>query len=836
MDLANNLMNPSRMPGAGHLCGPCAAIPAAVWSLGILLSLGGIAGAAPPAKKPTKPAQVAPPERNPGPALAEAAAMRAARKFDAALEVLRNESREIRKIEGEESPKVLLVNDLAAEVLVDQGELEKAEALLGRTIDARKALVTAGQQGHALGLGKNHLALGKIRMAAKATQGAIDSAMESLPLLDKGFGPRSEEVRQGSELLESAVKALDSLLGPKHPVTIEARQRAARQFEALGDFGRGIAQRQQILAGYAAGAGSSGESVAEASEQLARLMAMTGRAGEALAMLQSLPPTPTPPSPSHLRLVGDIQLAANRFRSADATYASITGSEAARGKASLVVMAEQLRRLLVDIRRGRPAPLPESFSTALPGLIRSSAANEATIDALLVVGDVLVAMDDAPAAISPLTKAVELAGRAEISPANRATKGPARAPAKAPPKPAPTAPPKPPATASPTPPTTASPTAPAKAPPKPAPGGAPKAVPVPPLSAAASERLAAAAGRLAAAHLAVGDAAAARQVAEPALAVAAEALGPGHGSTGYLRVVLADALRAAGDTPAATKLAKESLGYGLARPDDRWEESVVAAYDRLAAGDAQDDLRGEYIASRERQFGERHPHVAFASSCFGKARLTAGDWPAAASYFSRSLDLQRAISGNDHPDVAAELALLAHATRAGGNAAEAARIATEAVAAWERRAGANHPGTLAALEVLVSARIQAGIREGVVESLKRLCAAESITDPARRARSLVQLAEVTAKSDKATATTSLHTAMKLPCWETTAVLSPFQRQRLAATAALASRVFNAIGDPVAGKEAVQKAHALVMELSDSIALHERIDTLAASPGKAAVDW
>lgn len=804
MDLANNLMNPSRMPGAGHLCGPCAAIPAAVWSLGILLSLGGIAGAAPPAKKPTKPAQVAPPERNPGPALAEAAAMRAARKFDAALEVLRNESREIRKIEGEESPKVLLVNDLAAEVLVDQGELEKAEALLGRTIDARKALVTAGQQGHALGLGKNHLALGKIRMAAKATQGAIDSAMESLPLLDKGFGPRSEEVRQGSELLESAVKALDSLLGPKHPVTIEARQRAARQFEALGDFGRGIAQRQQILAGYAAGAGSSGESVAEASEQLARLMAMTGRAGEALAMLQSLPPTPTPPSPSHLRLVGDIQLAANRFRSADATYASITGSEAARGITSLVVMAEQLRRLLVDIRRGRPAPLPESFSTALPGLIRSSAANEATIDALLVVGDVLVAMDDAPAAISPLTKAVELAGRAEISPANRATKGPARAPA--------------------------------KAPPKPAPGGAPKAVPVPPLSAAASERLAAAAGRLAAAHLAVGDAAAARQVAEPALAVAAEALGPGHGSTGYLRVVLADALRAAGDTPAATKLAKESLGYGLARPDDRWEESVVAAYDRLAAGDAQDDLRGEYIASRERQFGERHPHVAFASSCFGKARLTAGDWPAAASYFSRSLDLQRAISGNDHPDVAAELALLAHATRAGGNAAEAARIATEAVAAWERRAGANHPGTLAALEVLVSARIQAGIREGVVESLKRLCAAESITDPARRARSLVQLAEVTAKSDKATATTSLHTAMKLPCWETTAVLSPFQRQRLAATAALASRVFNAIGDPVAGKEAVQKAHALVMELSDSIALHERIDTLAASPGKAAVDW
>jgi len=804
LDLANNLMNPSRMPGAGHLCGPCAAIPAAVWSLGILLSLGGIAGAAPPAKKPTKPAQVAPPERNPGPALAEAAAMRAARKFDAALEVLRNESREIRKIEGEESPKVLLVNDLAAEVLVDQGELEKAEALLGRTIDARKALVTAGQQGHALGLGKNHLALGKIRMAAKATQGAIDSAMESLPLLDKGFGPRSEEVRQGSELLESAVKALDSLLGPKHPVTIEARQRAARQFEALGDFGRGIAQRQQILAGYAAGAGSSGESVAEASEQLARLMAMTGRAGEALAMLQSLPPTPTPPSPSHLRLVGDTQLAANRFRSADATYASITGSEAARGITSLVVMAEQLRRLLVDIRRGRPAPLPESFSTALPGLIRSSAANEATIDALLVVGDVLVAMDDAPAAISPLTKAVELAGRAEISPANRATKGPARAPA--------------------------------KAPPKPAPGGAPKAVPVPPLSAAASERLAAAAGRLAAAHLAVGDAAAARQVAEPALAVAAEALGPGHGSTGYLRVVLADAVRAAGDTPAATKLAKESLGYGLARPDDRWEESVVAAYDRLAAGDAQDDLRGEYIASRERQFGERHPHVAFASSCFGKARLTAGDWPAAASYFSRSLDLQRAISGNDHPDVAAELALLAHATRAGGNAAEAARIATEAVAAWERRAGANHPGTLAALEVLVSARIQAGIREGVVESLKRLCAAESITDPARRARSLVQLAEVTAKSDKATATTSLHTAMKLPCWETTAVLSPFQRQRLAATAALASRVFNAIGDPVAGKEAVQKAHALVMELSDSIALHERIDTLAASPGKAAVDW
>lgn len=817
-------MNPPRMTGARRLCCPCDFLPAAVSSLGILLALSGIAGAAPPAKKPTKPAQVAPPERDPAPALKEAAAMRAARKFDAALEVLRNESREIRKIEGEESPKVLLVNDLAAQVLADQGELEKAEALLGRNIDARKALIAAGQLNHAPALGKSHLALGKVRMAAKATQGAIDSAMESLPILDKGFGPRSEEVRQGCELLESAIKALDSLLGPKHPMTIEARERAARQFEALGAFDLAIAQRQRALTGLAAGAGSSGEALAEASDRLALLMAMTGRASEALKMLQSLPPSPQPPSPSRLRLVGDIQLAANQFRSADATYATAAGSAATPGQPSgLVAVSEQLRRVLVDIRRGRPVHLPTSFDKTLQDLGRSSTANAETVDALLVFANVLLAMDNAPSAIAPLTKAVELAGRFDkglvkapvaarvTAPAKAAGPAPAPAPAKAP--------------------------APGPAPAKPlAPAAPAKAVSAPPLSAAASERLALAAGHLAAAHLAVGDAGAACKVAEPALATVAEALGPGHGSTGYLRVMLAGAVLAAGDTPAATKLAKEALAYGLARPDDVWEESVVAAYDRLGAGNASDDLRSEYIASRERQFGERHPYIAYALSCFGKARLAAGDWPAAASYFSRSLDLQRAISGNNHPDVAAGMVLLAHATRAGGNATEAAQLATEAVAAWERTAGPNHPGTLAALDVLVSARIQAGIREGVVDSLKRLCAAESITDPLRRARYLVQLAEVTAKSDKAVATTSLGTAMKLPCWEPTAVLSPLQRRRLAATAALAGRAFNAIGDPVAGKETIQKAHSLVIELSDSMALHERIDKLAASPGKTTADW
>jgi hypothetical protein len=762
---------------------------------------------------------VAPPSYDPGPGLEKAAALQAAGKFEDALELLRNESREVRKIEGEESPKVLLVNDVAAEILLDQGVsekseaiLEKAENLLGKTIASREAMITAGQVDQALVQGKSFLTLAKVRMAAKRTRGAIDAAASGLPLLDQGFGPHSDEVRQALDLLDEAVDAMDSLLGPKNPTTLEVREKAARVFESYGQFDRAITHQQRIVAGYAAGAVTTGDKATEALEHLVYLMRVTGRADDAIAVLRAAPAAPSASQPSRLRLLGDLQLAANRFRSAHVSMESMIPPGSA--DTSPATTASRLCRLVVSIRQGHANAVPDWFGKTIEPLLKSSGRGAtAAVDVLLMAGDILLALDDAPAAIEPLTKALGLAGQTEKStkkrPPSRRTKPGAKG-------------------QQPTPET-------------------PEIVPAVPR--ATSVLVAEAAGRLTAAHLSAGEADAARQVAEPALATAALALGPGDARVAYLRVLLADAVRAAGDTAAGIALGARALDYGLPRPDDVWEERVTAVYDRLAAADGKlapdstlpesegkDDLREAYVAERERQFGKQHRYVASAWGCFGNARLAAGDWAGAAGFYSRSLDLQRAILGNDHPDVAATLSLQAHAMRLAGNAAEAAQTAAQAATAWERIAGPNHPGTLAALDILATASIQAGIRDGVVESLKRLCAASSITDPARQTRYLVQLAEVTAKADRATATTSLHAAMKLPCWDLTAKHSPSQRLQLAATAARASRVFNVIGDPGASTEAIQKARALVMNQPNTRELHERLDRLASPNGKAASDW
>lgn len=778
--------------------------------LGVLLALLGTAAAAkaPPPAKPRPTAKPAVPTYDPVPGIEKAAALRAVGKFEEALDVLRNESREVRKVEGEETPKVLLVNDLAAEILLDQSEFETAEALLGKTIASREALVTAGMVNEAPLLGKSFLTLAKVRMGGKRTRGAIDAAVSGLPLLDKGFGPQSDEVRQVYDLLGAAVAAMDTLLGSKNPTTLEVREKAARQFEAFGQFDRAIAQEQRIVEGYAAGFDAGSSRAAEALTHLAGLMGLAGRADDGIAVLRKASTTASDSTASRQLLLADLQLAANRFRSAKAT---IDSSDSTGGRATAAVgqrasastaaaAATQLRQLLVSLRQGHADALPDWFSQTIRALITAPAAGaDAAVDGLLLAGDILITLDDASAAIEPLAKAVSMAGRTE--------KTPTRSRRKPPPKP----------------PTKGATTAEAK----------PDAEPPVPL--ALSVRMADAAGRLAAAHLATGDAEAARLVVEPALKTATEALGPGDARSAFLRVLLADAVHT-GDATVALAEATRAIDYGLPRPDDTWEERVSAIYDRLAAADGKDDLREQYIAARARQFGEQHRHVAFAWSSFGNARLAAGDWAAAVRFYSQSLELQQAILGTDHPDVAATRSLLAHAMRLDGNATEAAESAAQSVSTWERIAGANHPGTLAALDVLATTRIQAGIREGVVDSLKRLCAAPSITDPVRRSRYLIQLAEVTAKNDRATAITSLHTAMKLPCWAVTAQHPPTRRLRLAATAARASRVFNLTGDPGASTEAIQKARALVLDLPNARELHEQLDRLASPTGQAATDW
>lgn len=336
-------------------------------------------------------------------------------------------------------------------------------------------------------------------------------------------------------------------------------------------------------------------------------------------------------------------------------------------------------------------------------------------------------------------------------------------------------------------------------------------------------------GRAAAAQIAAGKAADARKVVEGRLPALEKSLGGGDPRVASLKIVHADTLLRAGETAKAIDLAGKALDRGLPRPDSGWEERVTAIYDHLAAaaaGRSGDDLRERFVAARASQFGADHPHVAAACRMFASARLTAGDWPAAVGFCTRAVEIERSRQGEDRAGEAASLVLLAHAQRAAGQSDLALDTASQGAAAWERIAAANHPGAITAAEVLLAAKLQAGVKDGVVELLERLSAADASGDSGRRSAHLVRLADVTARRDAARARKLLEQALELPCWKPGPELGESARRRLAFTAALAAHAYSVLDDPDAAKESLQRARALALEADDPRPLLERIDHLA----------
>ncbi len=702
----------------------------------------------------------------PPPRLDEAIKLRVAGKLDEALEVLRVESREIRQAEGEESPRVVAVNVLAAEILLDKEQHATAEALITKTMTLHESLVKAEKISKD-SLGPTILASARLNLALKRLPAAISSSCEALPLLDRLGGPRSPDRDRCCDILETAVDALAKLLGPADTMTLDARDRAATVLESIGRFNEAVHQRKEILAGLRA---RSDPAAMGAAEKLGQLMGMAGRAGEAVRILDADPAI----AATKPRLLGNLQLADNQLLAAKRSLEAAT--EADKGSAKATATDNRLCQLLIEIRRGRVDAVPDWFDPSLKALAKTSAKESVWASGALITASEVLAALGQPSQ-GPLESAALLLKR--LQPSVKKVRGRAAA--------------------------------------------APAAVAPKDLAGPVADI----AGRLAAARLTAGIIESVREEAEPALTAAAEALGPGDGRVAVLRVALAEASRAKGDFEAASAFAGKAIDYGLPRADDAQEEFLVTTYDRLAAEKDQKDWRAEFIAARVRQFGDKHPHVAMAWSLFGASRLAAGDWKTAAECLSKSLDLQRSALGDDHPEVAATLVLVAHASRLAGDTSAAVRTSADALTVWERIVGPNHPGTLEAVDVLASARLQAGERDGVPALLARLCAADGSADPVRRAYHLVRLAELTARKDKAAARANVQEAMKLPCWDSDEGLSVNQRTRLADTAAYAARAYRLMGDDAAGQMTLLKARSIAMRLDESGGLLPRIEKLAA---------
>lgn len=219
-------------------------------------------------------------------AIREAAALRAAGRFPEALEVLRIESRRIKSLEGEGSPGLLTINDLAAEILVDSGELESARALLEKTIAARRKLGDKGWNDQAQGVSRSLLVLARLETMAKRLPAAADAARQALVVSGGVAGPGDEGLARAQAALLEAIDAIEVALGPAAADTLRARQEAAAALASLGFFAQAVEQERRHLESLLLPQDPDAEKVAAAAVRLGRLTMDAGLAADASELVQ----------------------------------------------------------------------------------------------------------------------------------------------------------------------------------------------------------------------------------------------------------------------------------------------------------------------------------------------------------------------------------------------------------------------------------------------------------------------------------------------------------------------------------------------------------------------
>lgn len=345
--------------------------------------------------------------------LEQASALRAAGRFDEALDVLRAESRDIKRVEGDDSPRLLVVNDLAAEVLIDMGSLETAATLLDKAVAAREKLIAAGRREQAGALGSSLLTRSRLETAAKRLPAAVDAARRALLIF--GAEPEPEGVARAHDAVQAAVGALDELLGAD-AATRKARESVATAYAALGLFPDAVEQRRRILAGLLAGGAAPASDIVAASDRLGGAMLDAGQADEAIDLIEgalnALGPAQAEAALPLRRLLGELQVAADKLLVAEGSFARVLDRAEADAKPSAAEEAsDRMRSLLVAVLRGEVDDLPDWFPAVLKGLEKPlpTTVLEA-IPGLVAAARVQEALGDPAAAIQPLGRALALAG------------------------------------------------------------------------------------------------------------------------------------------------------------------------------------------------------------------------------------------------------------------------------------------------------------------------------------------------------------------------------------------------------------------------------------------
>jgi len=263
-----------------------------------------------------------------------------------------------------------------------------------------------------------------------------------------------------------------------------------------------------------------------------------------------------------------------------------------------------------------------------------------------------------------------------------------------------------------------------------------------------------AAGHLAGALLAAGQAAEAVSWWERVLAGHARVLGPDHPGTIDAQVRLGCALVAAGKAGDAAAVLDEAAGHSE-RVHGPSDHGTLAARDEyaaacLAAGHAAEAIRAHKrsVAARERLHGPAHPGTLAARARLAGAYLAAGKVKDAASQYRRVLAGRERALGPDHLDTLAARAGLAAACDAAGQMGAALQQHQQACAGYERLLGADHPDTLTRRAGLAHAYDAAGqlgdavatLRDTITRSEQALSPGDPLTQSLRQS-----LADITAE-------------------------------------------------------------------------------------------
>jgi tetratricopeptide (TPR) repeat protein len=254
-----------------------------------------------------------------------------------------------------------------------------------------------------------------------------------------------------------------------------------------------------------------------------------------------------------------------------------------------------------------------------------------------------------------------------------------------------------------------------------------------------------AAGHLADAYMAAGQAPEAALWFEWILVLRVSALGQDHADTIAARRNLGHALVAAGRlADAITILDQAAAGYERVSGADDLDtigvrEDIAAALAAAARFADASSLYRRTLGDRERIQGARHPDTLATRHKLADASLAAGRHRDARNQYRRLLADREHTLGRGHPATIAALSGLGSAHYARGRMADALQLYEEAVVGYERALGPEHRDTLATRTSLATVYWRVGrvtdavtlLRDTVVRCERVLPDEDPLTQTAR---------------------------------------------------------------------------------------------------------